>query len=87
MAAVIRVQIEFSDIDKGESFLDKMVSNIGQFLNLELTKMSFDVCPIVGLTTLGTLLYSLIFLCGIYVSWAIMYVSVSFVLRLRNRLN
>ncbi len=39
MAAVITIQIEFSDIDKSESFLDKMVNNIGRFLNLELTNV------------------------------------------------
>ena len=70
MAAVIKIQIEFSDIDKSESFLDKMVSNIGRFLNIELTQMSFDVCPITGLTTMGKQLYKLVFLIGIYVSWA-----------------
>ncbi len=32
MAAVIMIQIEFSDIDKSESFLDKMVNNIGRLL-------------------------------------------------------
>ena len=32
--------------------------------------MAFDVCPIVGLTTVGKYLYKLMFLVGIYVSWA-----------------
>ena len=70
MAAVIKIQIEFSDIDKSESFLDKMVENIGRFLNIELTQMTFDACPVVGLTTLGRHLYNLSFLFGIYMSWA-----------------
>ncbi len=70
MAAIIKIQIEFSDIDKSEPFLDKIISNIGRFLNIELTQMSFDVCPITGLTTMGKQLYKLVFLIGIYVSWA-----------------
>ncbi len=70
MAAVIMIKIEFSDIDTSEPFLDKMVNNIGRFLNLELTQMSFDVCPVLGLTTVGKHLYKLVFLVGIYVSWA-----------------
>ncbi len=76
MAAVIMIQIEFSDIDKSESFMDKMVKNIARFLNLELTQMSFDVCPIVGLTTLGKYLYSFIFLVGIYITWAVNFVPI-----------
>ncbi len=70
MAAVIKIQIEFSDIDESESFIDNIVNNIALFLNLELTQMTFDVCPIVGLTTVGKYLYNLFFLLGIYVSWA-----------------
>ena len=69
MAAVIMIQIEFSDIDKSESFLDQMVNNIGRLLNIELTQMAFDVCPIVGLTTVRKYMYKLMFLVGIYVSW------------------
>ncbi len=76
MAAVISIQIEFSDIDNSESFLDKMVNTVGQFLNLELKNISFDACPIVELTTLGRVLYSLCFLVGIYISWMAMFVSV-----------
>ncbi len=70
MAAVIAIQIEFSDIDKSASFLDTMVNYIARFLNIELTQMSFDVCPIKGLTTVGKLIYNLVFLFGIYVCWA-----------------
>ncbi len=70
MAAVITIQIEFSDIDQSESFVDKIVNNIARFLNLELTQLTFDVCPIVGLTTVGKHLYNLFFLFGIYISWA-----------------
>ena len=70
MAAVIKIQIEFSDIDESESFIDTILNNIARFLNLELTQMTFDVCPMVGLTTVGKYLYNLFFLLGIYVSWA-----------------
>ncbi len=76
MAAVMKIQIEFSDVDKSESFIDITVNNVGQFLNLELTKMSFDVCPIIGLTTFGKLLYSLSFLIGIYISWTGILISI-----------
>ncbi len=70
MAAVIKIQIEFSDIDQSEPFLDIIVNYIDRFLNLQLTNISqFDICPIVGLTTVGRHLYNLFFLLGIYASW------------------
>ncbi len=79
MAAVIAIQIEFSDIDQSESYLEKIVNFIAQFLNLELTKMTFNVCPIVGLTTLGRHIYNLAFLVGIFVSWAALF-TVTFII-------
>ncbi len=79
MAAVISIQIEFSDIDQSESYLEKIVNFISQFLNLELTKMTFNVCPIVGLTTLGRHVYNLAFLVGIFVSWAVLF-TVTFII-------
>ncbi len=74
MAAVIRIQIEFSDIDKSESFQEKMFNYIGRFLNVELSQVSFDICPIVGLTTAGKHLFTLVFLLGIYVSWGVLFI-------------
>ncbi len=85
MAAVITIQIEFSDIDKSESFLDQMVENIGIFLNIELTQMSYDVCPVVGLTTTGKHLYNLAFLFMIYLSWAGFFILTLISLKLMTR--
>ena len=48
--------------------------------------MSFDVCPIVGLTTLGKHLYSIGFLFGIYICWSVMFVCVSVVIMICNRI-
>ncbi len=51
MVAIIMIKIEFSDIDNSESFLYIIVSRIEMFLNMELSQMSFDICPVLGLTT------------------------------------
>ena len=53
MATVMKIHIEFSDIDNSQAFLDTIVKYIDKGLNLELTQLSFNVCPVVGLTTLG----------------------------------
>ncbi len=86
MAAVIMIQIEFNDVDESESFLDKIVKNIELFLNLELTQMSFDACPITGLTTLGKNLYNIGFLLGIYISWAGVFVVVIMVAKIVRKM-
>ncbi len=73
MAQVIYVKIEFSDIDKSDSVLDKITSYIGYALNIELSSISVDVCPIAGLTTFGKNAYKLVFLVTVYVSWLLVY--------------
>ncbi len=69
MSAVMKIDIHFSNIDKNESFLDKIVHYIEMFLNIEITQFSFNVCPVKGLTMMGKYLYRLLFLLGIYTSW------------------
>ncbi len=85
MAAVLHIKIEFSDIDKSEPFLDKMLNNIGRFLNIELTQISFDICPITGLSMLGKHLYSFCSLFGIYISWSVIFIVVSTCITLSQR--
>ena len=86
MAAVIMIEIEFSDVEEGESVLDTIVEYIDRFLNLELTQMSFDVCPILGLTTLGKHFYSLGFLFGTYLCWLVIFICVLGVIMICNRM-
>ncbi len=69
MSAIIRIQIEFSDIDKSESFLDTIGNLFGQFLNMELTQIEIQVCPTIGMTTMSKTVFKLAFLFGIYLSW------------------
>ncbi len=85
MAAVIRIQIEFSDIDKSDPLLDKIGDNIGESLNVDVTKMPFDACPIIGLSTLGKLLYLLCFLFGIYICWMGMFILVVVLVKVFKR--
>ncbi len=81
VASVIKIQIEFSEIDTGDSFLDTIAWYIEKFLNLELAQLSFNVCPKVGLTNLGKTLFKLIFLIGIYVSWLALFIFSVIVLK------
>ncbi len=69
MAGTMKIQIGFSEINKSQSFWDSVVHCITASLNIELAQLSFNVCPIIGLTTVGKHLYKVIFLSGIYVAW------------------
>ena len=69
MLAVLKLQAELSDIDQSKSFLDSLATYTESFLNLELTQISFDACPMKGLTTMGKHIFKLVFLLGIYLSW------------------
>ncbi len=81
MAAVIKIPIEFNDFDNRESFLDKLLNNIETFLNIDLRQLSFDACPIVGLTTAGKQAYRFMFLVGIYISWAVVFLLIIIALK------
>ncbi len=78
MTSVTKVTIEFTDNDDSESFLDGITGNIETLLDIELTKLSFNVCPIIGMTTLGHYLYKVSFLVGIYLSWFGLFLVIQF---------
>ncbi len=85
MTAAIKIHIEFSDVDKSTSILDTMLMNIGAFLNIDIMNVQFDVCPIVGLTTLGKQLYQMMFLLGIYISWVGMFLFVLIIIEVLQK--
>ncbi len=85
MTAIFRVKIEFSDIEKSVSFLDKIVESIDTLLNFELSQVSLDLCPVIGLTTRGKHLYKFVFLMGIFASWSILFILCVAILNLKER--
>ncbi len=86
MAAAMKVHIEFSNSNKGKSVLETMVKYMEASLNFELTSLSFNVCPILGLTTAGKHLYKIIFLLGVYIAWVGIMIVTGIVLNLsKNR--
>ncbi len=72
MSSTMAIHIEFSEIDDSESFLDKVTENVGKFLGIQFSELSFDACPIVGLTTAGKNAFKFTFLLSIHVSWFIL---------------
>ncbi len=76
MSAVMRVALEFDNVDQSKSVLDVITMYINRILNFELSEISFNFCPVSGLTTRGKHIYKLIFLVGIFLSWLAIYLFV-----------
>ena len=79
ISAVMKIHIEFDEVNNEKSFLDSITENVMSFLNIDISKLSITACPIVGLSTLGQLTYQLVFLIGIYLSWLIVFVATFFI--------
>ena len=79
-AAIIKIQIEFRETENNNSLVDVILSKIETFLNFELSYLSYDVCPIVGLTKLGKLVYKIVLLFGIYISWTAVFLCTYIIL-------
>ncbi len=82
ISAVIKIEIEFSDVQNSKSILDEITDIVGKSLGLELTQLSFGVCPVKGLTILGKQLYRFLFLITVYISWAVIYSTTLFLFKL-----
>ena len=75
LSTVIAIHIEFDDIDKSKSVLDTLSENVGKFFGIELSNLSLDICPLLGVTTLWKNVFRFGFLYGIYLSWLLIYLS------------
>ncbi len=76
-AVVMKVQLEVeSSSSSDKNSLDKLHSKISDFLNIDLSQVSYSICPLVNLDTTGKMIYQFIFLCGIYFCW---FISVSLI--------
>ncbi len=78
MSAAMKISVEFSDIDNSKSVLDYISDNIDRVLNFALSDITIKFCPISELSTRGKHISILAFLCGIYVTWGVVYSCVSF---------
>ena len=76
MAAAMKVQVEYNSGDKSIYFLDWFTEFIHSFISVNVSKLSPDICPIVGLTFLGKHIYDLIFTFSIYACWLLIFVLI-----------
>ena len=75
--AVMKLSISVESESKTDNIFSQIESYIELGLNFELTYFSNDTCALVGLTTTTKMIFILLFLFGIYLSWNIVYAILS----------
>ncbi len=75
--SVMRLSISFDSESKIDNFFNQIESYIGLALNFELTYFSNDTCSVKGLTTSYKMMFRLLFLLGIFISWNFIFLSLS----------
>ncbi len=74
-SVIMRIDVEFHTVETGEeSMLDRAERYMNQLLNIELSSVSYNICPIVTLQASGKILFHGLFLLGIYCSWILAYI-------------
>ncbi len=78
MSAAMNVQIEYSVGNSKKTMLDLLIEIIHTFVTLRIQRISIQICPIKGLTSLGRHMYNFAFTLGIYTSWLLIFLSAVF---------
>ncbi len=73
--AVIGLSISLDHSREVDSIFNKIESYIELALNFELSAISKDTCSLSNLTTTDKMIFKLLFLFGIFISWNIMFLS------------
>ncbi len=76
MAAAMQINIEYENNENKKSFLDSFTEVARSFFSIEISRISSNFCPIIGLTTVGKLIYECLFTFGIYLSWLLVFLAV-----------
>ena len=83
---MITLQYAENEEEKETSIVQQITSYIGYALNIELSSITFDICPITGLTTAGKGLYQLLFITSIFIGWILLHVLTKMVARCCKKL-
>ena len=72
-AAMIRLSVGIDSPDNLTSIIQQIEHYIGLLLSIELSYVSYNLCPYEGITTYAKLNFKLIFLVAIYISWMVIF--------------
>ena len=72
-AAMMRLSLELGTVDNITNIVQEIEKYIGLILSIELTYISYNLCLFEKSSTTEKLLFKLLFLVGIYISWGIIY--------------
>ncbi len=87
-SVIMRIDVEFHSVETGqESMLDRVERYINQLLNIELSSVSYDICPIVSLEASGKVLFHGLFLLAIYFSWILTYILTILIFKITQKIH
>ncbi len=72
-ASSLKLSIHDESNDSTELAFQRIHIFVGLLLSIELTYVSFDMCPYIGFTTTQKMVFKFAFLVGIYLSWIVVF--------------
>ena len=72
-AAMMRLSVGIDSPDTLTSTVQQIEHYVGLLLSIELSYISYNLCPYEGITTYAKLNFKLLFLTAIYISWIIIF--------------
>ena len=72
-AAMMRLSVGIDSPDTLTSTVQQIEHYVGLLLSIELSYISYNLCPYEGITTYAKLNFKLLFLTAIYVSWIVIF--------------
>ena len=72
-AAMMRLSVGIDSPDTLTSTVQQIEHYMGLLLSIELSYISYNLCPYEGITTYAKLNFKLIFLVAIYISWVVIF--------------
>ena len=85
-SAMMRLSIMLDGIDSLTNIIQEVEKHTGLLLSIELSYVSFDICPYQGANTYDKLSFKLMFLMSIYLSWFITFILLLSVFKTINKI-
>ncbi len=72
-ASLLRLSVSQDETKLIEVIMQKTEKYINLVLSIELSDVSYDLCPFTGITLTQKVFFKCLFLCGVYLSWCLLY--------------
>ncbi len=84
--SIFRLSVDVSDMGTTATFIRKSETFFGMLLSIELSYISYDLCPFMGITTKDKLSFKFLFLLCIYIGLFACLIAISLIVKSSQRL-